>query len=324
MATRDIKIVIPGALHTDIVALGVERLLGQGEFTRSGQLHINAGGKSPNIARMIAELTSGSEVAVVAKTVKDKLGLWQYPVSALKHLGVNTDFVTVVSAKNELDFPGVALIPVDEQGNNQIYAVPGASEQFLPADIKGAEPLFKSAAANYGILAQTLEAPFTTVLAALEMAERHGLEVVLDPGGLNPSQDTKELFKKRIFLLKPNEHEAELLTGIKIKDLKSAQKAAALLQSRNVENVLITHGRMGAYLFTASGASHIPIPKVKATGKIRDEAGCGDQTMATLCALLAQTKPLVEAARQAVISGTLQFYKAGIQPVTKAELRRNT
>lgn len=58
-------------------------------------------------------------------------------------------------------------------------------------------------------------------------------------------------------------------------------KAAAKLQTMGIENVLITHGAHGAYLFAEREQVYIPIPDIEA-GKAKDETGCGDQTMATV------------------------------------------
>jgi ribokinase len=122
-----------------------------------------------------------------------------------------------------------------------------------------------------------------------------------------------------VYLVKPNEHEAKMLTGVEVIDYASARVAAHRLQELGAQNVLITHGEHGAYLFMESGESHIPIPQVSA-GSDRDATGCGDQAMATLCAYLQMGRSLEKAAEVAVLAGTLQFYKSGIQPITQAEI----
>jgi sugar/nucleoside kinase (ribokinase family) len=57
-----------------------------------------------------------------------------------------------------------------------------------------------------------------------------------------------------------------------------------------------------------------------ADGEVCDETGCGDQTTATLCALLSQGPDMARAVRTAILAGTLQFHRRGIQPVTREEL----
>jgi len=63
----------------------------------------------------------------------------------------------------------------------------------------------------------------------------------------------------------PNGPQAELLTGIEVCDLASAQNAARVLRSKGCEAVIITLGEKGSVLTTAEHAGHhIPAPAVKA------------------------------------------------------------
>lgn len=87
------RIIVVGGLNTDIVATGVDDLLGRGELSRSGELFIGPGGKSSNIARMSACLLGPERVFMVGKTSRDPYGLWEVPVKALREAGVNTDQV---------------------------------------------------------------------------------------------------------------------------------------------------------------------------------------------------------------------------------------
>lgn len=121
--------------------------------------------------------------------------------------------------------------------------------------------------------------------------------------------------------MKPNEHEAEMLTGIKVTDFDNAQAAATKLHEQGVENILITAGGNGAFLFSQEHSMHIPIPGVKQSNE-RDETACGDQTMATLCASLQENVALEKAAERAVLAGTLQFYRPGVKPIDKNDLNK--
>ena len=74
-------------------------------------------------------------------------------------------------------------------------------------------------------------------------------------------------------------------------------------------------------MFHENLAKHIPIPSVP-LGKNRDETGCGDQTTAALAVSLQTNEDIYKAAQVAVLAGTLQFGKPGIDPVTREELKR--
>ncbi len=318
MRYKNISIIVPGGLNTDIIAYNIDTLLKKGELSYGGILKIGPGGKSRNIAQMAAQFLGKSRVAMIGITVRDPYGFWRVPLKALEKAGVNTDYVKI-NAFNKRDpqFPGVALIPVDRNGNNQIYVLPGINEQLSKEHIKRAQKLFKNAKERVLIL--SMEIPKEAALCAIEMARENNIKIILDPGGINALDDIDDLLDKRIFLLKPNEHEAEIITGIAIKNFHRAKKAAEKLLQRGIGNILITHGDRGAYLFNNSVEEHIPVPRIP-EGDIRDETGCGDQTTATLAALLTEGYDLITASRFAVKAGTLQYHRVGIEPVQRGEI----
>jgi ribokinase len=311
--------IVIGSLNTDLVATGIKQFPKPGEHVYGKELLIGPGGKSRNIADMIAHLASPKSVAMVGRTVQDPYGLWRAPLDALSKVEVNTDYVVIADYEETGKLPGIALIPIDEEGNNQIFVLPGISDDFSVSDIDAASPLFQDVGDNNGVLVLTLECPLDTAIHAIELANKHDLKVMFDPGGIEADTDLSTLFNARLFLIKPNEHEARMLTGVDVKDFESAKEAAAVLSNNGVENILITHGVQGAYLFSKDVQAHIPIPEVE-DSKEKDETGCGDQTMAALCAFFQEGKPLEEAARLAVLAGTLQFQRTGIQPVNRSEL----
>jgi len=313
------KTIVIGSLNTDLVAVGITRFPKPGEHVRGKELLIGPGGKSRNIADMIAHLSEPSTIAMVGRTVKDSYGLWKVPMDSLANIGVNTDYVVVEDYEKSKKLPGIALIPVDEHGNNQIFVLPGVSDDFSPADIDTAEHLFALVGANHGTLVLTLECPLDTAIHALKQAKTHGLRVMFDPGGIDANTDLTELLEGDVYLIKPNEHEARILTGIEVRDFASAKQAAEKLHEKGIKNALITHGVNGAYLSGPDVQLHIPIPIVE-KGSEKDETGCGDQTMATLCACLQDGKSLAEAAKLAVLAGTLQFNRSGIQPINLQDL----
>ncbi len=318
MTKTSASLIVVGGLNTDIVAAGVDELLGPGELSRSGEILIGPGGKSSNIARMSARLLGRERVFMIGKTSKDLFGLWEVPVKALREAGVITDHVLVEDQAKSGKFPGIALIPVNRSGQNQIYCIPGINDDFRPEDVDRADCLFKEAS-DEGILVLTLEMPLDTAAHAIRKAGESGLRVVLDPGGISPTQDVEALLQAGVYCIKPNEHEAKILTGVEVVDLPSAERAARNLLDRGVRNVLITHGSQGAYLFNADRADQIPVPPFSMETET-DETGCGDQATAVLCSETLRGRPIDEAARAAVYAGTLQFHRRGIQPVHPEEL----
>lgn len=312
-------VIVPGGMNTDIVGLGVERILSAGELTLGGQLRIGPGGKARNMAQMAAAYLGSGTVAMIGRTSRDPFGLWQVPMQALESAGVDITHIKVLGFEEaDCRYPGIAMIPVDVNGRNQIYVLPGVNADFGAADVDAAEALFQ-AGERARILLLAMEIPLPTVEHCLEKANALNIPTILDPGGMRGTE--AELLDERIYLLKPNEHEASLLTERAIEDFASAARAADFLLERGVQNVLITHGPHGAYFFSRSSSFHVPVPQLPAS-RVRDETGCGDQVSALLAACLAEGLEIEEAVRLSVLGGTLQFHRAGIQPVTREELSR--
>lgn len=314
---EDHLIIVPGGLNTDIVGLGVEKLLAPGELTLGGKLKVGPGGKARNMAQMAAAYLGEGKVAMIGRSSKDPFGLWKIPVQSLKDAGVDTTFIKILDFEEAgQKYPGIALIPVDKEGHNQIYVLPGVNEDFSAQDIDVADELFKNEG-KQKILLLALEIPMDTAQHCIEKAASNGIRVILDPGGISVPVD--EIVTEKIFLLKPNEHEIKVLTDLPVNDFESAKNPANILLSRGVQNVLITHGAEGAYLFNRDVSLHIRVPDVEDSA-VPDETGCGDQVTAVVASCLAEGRDLIEAAGLAVRAGTLQFYKAGIQPITRKEL----
>jgi ribokinase len=254
---------------------------------------------------------------MIGRTSQDPLGLWKIPLKALQKAGVNTSYVKKVSFKQAKEkYPGIALIPVDRRGKNQIYVLPGVNQDFGKKDVDQAGRLFTNPL-NNKVMVLALEIPLAIARYCIDKAYQNNIKVVLDPGGISGSIRT--LLNRKVFLLKPNEHEAKLITGITINNLASARKAARKIMQYGVQNIMITHGARGAYLVTPDSGKQIKVPRVK-RGKIRDETGCGDQVTALIGACLAEGQSLEVAAHWAVKGGTLQFHRSGIQPVTRKAL----
>ncbi|MDD5686979.1 MAG: PfkB family carbohydrate kinase [Elusimicrobia bacterium] len=310
-----LQVMVLGGLNTDIIGLGIKELLKPGELTLGGNFVVGPGGKSRNIAQMVAALLGKNKVAMVGKTSKDPFNLWRLPVDALIKAGVNTEFIKILKFDETRKYPGIALIPVNTKGQNQIYVLPGINDDFLAKDIDDAELLFTSVKKNNGILTMSLELPLKTAIYAIKKAKHFGIRVILDTGGISKDENYTELLAQEIFMIKPNEYETKILTGVEVKDFRTAGKAADCFNKKGINNILITHGKNGAYLFCGNIKQHIPVPNVK-KAKLCDETGCGDQVTAALCAGISHGKDILEASRDAILAGTLQFHKVGIKPIT--------
>ena len=318
---KNIVVGVFGSMNTDIIAYGVEKFLKAGEQSVGGILKIGPGGKSRNIAQMVSVLVGKGKVAMVGKTVKDDFNLWKVPFNAMEKEGVITDFIKILDFKKTGRFPGIAIIPVDKKGRNQIYVLPGINEDFCEEDIDEVEEIFEIIRDNKGVVSFTLEMPYRTGIHIVRKCKKYGIKVIIDPGGIQKKMNWKELLEGCYFL-KPNEFEAEILTGVKVEDFKTGKIAGKKILDYGVENVLITCGEKGGYFFSKDISEHIKIPKIDIESKEKDETGCGDQVTAYIIYGIVSGKDIKKTVKESIFAGSLQFYRKGIQPVRKSEVEK--
>ena len=142
---------------------------------------------------------------------------------------------------------------------------------------------------------------------AFELAKEHGAKVILNPA---PYQKVSDEFLSKIFLVTPNENEAEEMTGVPVTDLASASRAAKVFYDKGVENVLITLGSRGVFVSSEGREEIIPAFRVDAV----DTTGAGDAFNGGLLTALAEGKSLWDAAVFGNALAALSVQKMGTSP----------
>jgi ribokinase len=288
------QIVVVGSVNTDMVVQG-PRLPGPGETVIGGRFVMAAGGKGANQAVAAARL--GAEVSLVARVGTDWFG--EQALQGYRREGVGTDLIV----RDPQAHTGVALILVDVGGENSISVASGANANLTPADVERASERIAGAA----VLLLQLEVPLEAVCRAARLAAEAGVPVILDPAPAAPlPRDLLEC----VDLLTPNEHEAQFLTGIAVRDEGSARAAAARLLADGAKNVAITLGPRGVLLATPDAARLIPSVRIDAI----DTTAAGDAFNAGLAWGLAAGLPLEQAASRACLVGALCATRLGAQP----------
>src|SRR5262249_51656271 len=130
----------------------------------------------------------------------------------------------------------------------------GANHALSPADIDRAADRIRSA----DVVLLQLEVPLETVQIAAGLAAEAGVAVVLDPAPA-PAAPLPSSLLKRIAYVKPNETEAEQLTGVRVQDEASARQAAERLLQMGVRNAIVTLGARGA-LWLGPGEAGFVVP----------------------------------------------------------------
>lgn len=292
-----LRVCVVGSLNMDLV-VKVPHLPQVGETVTGGVFSTFPGGKGANQAVCAARL--GVRVAMVGRVGADPFGAQL--VSALRRAGVE-----VTTVRTDPESPtGVAAIAVDEQGQNLIVVAPGANARLLPDDVD------EGLVARSQVLLLQLEIPMVTVLHAARVARRHGAWVCLDPAPAAPAPE--ELYRL-VDVLNPNEVEAAALTGIPIRTLDDAHRAARTLLDRGVRHVVVKLGERGSYYLSCEEAGHVPALPVQAV----DTTAAGDAFAAALGVALGEGRPLREAVRFASCAAALKVKRMGAQSMPSRE-----
>ena len=226
------KILVVGSSNTDMI-INVPRIPHPGETVLGGEFATAAGGKGANQA--VAASRAGGNVTLIACVGGDMFG--QQAVEGFARDGINTQYVSRSAQKPS----GVALIFVSAEGQNSVAVAPGANALLSPAHVRRAAGAFGGASA----LLMQLEIPLRTVADAARLARRHGVPVILNPA---PARDLPGELLRRVTILTPNESEASALSGITVRDERTAAKAAAKLRQRGASAVIVTLGARGAFV----------------------------------------------------------------------------
>jgi ribokinase len=287
------RILVIGSSNTDMV-IKTEKLPLPGETILGGTFLMNPGGKGANQAVAAARL--GGKITFITKRGNDLFG--NQAVGLFMREGIDTQFIV-----KDLEFPsGVALITVDSQGENSIVVAPGSNGQLAEDDIPSS--VFDNT--RFEILLLQLEIPIKTVEYSAITASEKGIKVILNPA---PACKLPDKLLENIWLITPNETEAETLTGTEITDLSSADRAAVFIQEKGVKNVIITLGEMGAYIKSTNFAGLVPGIKVTPV----DTTAAGDVFNGALAVAISEGKDLQEAVVFANKAAAISVTRMGAQ-----------
>ncbi|HIQ20576.1 MAG TPA: ribokinase [Planctomycetes bacterium] len=297
------RIVVVGSSNTDMV-VKTQRIPAPGETVTGGTFFMPPGGKGANQAVAAARL--GAEVTLVAKLGQDMFG--DEAIEGYRREGVLVDHIL----RDPEHHTGVALIIVDEQGENLIAVAPGANFAIRPEEVQGAAERIRSA----DVVLLQLEIPIETVAFTARLAAEAGVTVVLDPA---PAAPLEGALLEHVHYLTPNESEAERLSGVRVADEGSARKAAEALLAAGARSVILTLGARGALVADGRRTFTVPSFPVEAA----DSTAAGDAFNGGLAVALGKGLPLEEAVRQANMVGALSVTRMGAQPSlpTEEELR---
>ena len=213
---------------------------------------------------------------------------------SLEAAGVDTTFL-----RDDAGAPsGIALIGVDEAGDNAIVVSPGANGRVGPEDVADAEAVIRDAT----VLLLQLEVPMEAVAAAARVASG---TVVLNPAPAAPLPDD---LLQLVDVLVPNAIELAQLVGTEPPG--DVDEVVELARSLPVATVVVTMGAAGALLVTPDDHLVVPAPTIHPV----DTTGAGDSFCGALAEALARGVELGTAVERAVHAGAVTATRPGAQP----------
>jgi len=288
------KIVVVGSANTDFV-LSMPQLPARGETVLGESFRVVRGGKGANQAVAAARL--GANVTFVACLGTDSFG--NESVAAYRQEGIRTDFIR----QDPETHSGVALIMVNQNGENIIAVGPGANGRLTAADVLAADTAIREA----DCLLLQLEIPLAAVQAAAEMAHRHHVKVILNPA---PAQKLPPEILKAVDYLTPNEAEAAILAG-RDPSASGPDSLGTLASLLGVPNLVVTLGAKGACIVQSSQTmDYVPAFPITPV----DTTASGDAFSAALAVALARGESLSQAVRYANAAGAITATRPGAQP----------
>jgi len=271
-----------------------ERFPKPGETIIGGEFFMFPGGKGANQAVAAARL--GGDVTFVAKVGNDVFG--KQAMEGFKAENINTKYVFT----DENAASGVALITVNSEGENEIVVASGANGQLNKANITTA----KKAITDADIIILQLEVPIETVAYAIKQSLKANKRVILNPA---PAQALPDELLNGLFLITPNETEAEILTSVKVTNVSTARLAADELLRKGVQNVIITMGSKGAFFMNKTETFLIEAERVNAV----DSTAAGDIFNGALALAVSKDKPWKEAIVFANKAAAISVTRMGAQ-----------
>ncbi|QDT63828.1 ribokinase [Calycomorphotria hydatis] len=288
------KVTVVGSINMDLV-LRCAQLPKPGETISVQSYSEVPGGKGANQA--VSASRAGANVSMIGRVGDDAFA--DQLIEELEASGVDCSSVLRTS-----DCPsGLAVIGVEDEGQNAIMFVGGANTRLCPSDIKSLSHVVESS----DVILLQLEIPHETVMEAISIANAAGVRVILDPAPA-PEFVSEELLQ--VDLICPNEHEASHISGLPVNDMQQIAAAAKAIYERGPRHVVITLGGGGAYLYDSDGGRLIEPFETK----VKDTTAAGDAFIGALAVHWAEGNELAESVRFGNAAGSIAASREGAQP----------
>ncbi|QSN65132.1 ribokinase [Caballeronia sp. M1242] len=289
------SVVILGIYVTDL-AFRAQRMPLLGETVAGSAFAMGPGGKGSNQA--VAAARAGADVIFCTRIGNDAFGKIAQATWAAEGITSRASVIDDIAT-------GAAHIYVDENtGGNAIIVAAGAAGTLGPADVDAIEADIAKAA----VFVTQLEQPIPAAKRGLELARKHGVTTVFNPA---PALALDDDIYPLCDYITPNETEAAALTGVAVKSVDDARRAADVLLSKGARAAIITLGEAGALLHSASESVLVPAFEC---GRVVETAGAGDGFTGGFAAALARGDSALDAVRFGCALASISVTRPGTAP----------
>lgn len=288
------RICVVGSINIDIIT-STERFptIGENVFADTFEV-FQIGGKGANQALALGRL--GQDVSMVG-LLGDKF----YSDETYKLLGENNVDCRGISLIKD-QYPGIGLVIVDKNGDNEILVYPGTNNMMTTAYIDQ----FWDIISNSDIILFQLEIPVEVSLYAMKRLKSFNKTIILDPA---PVKKVPDEIYQYVDYLTPNETELQGHTQMAIVSDEDMKRAAGHFIDKGVGCVIHKAGRNGAYIIGKDIFHHVQGYQVNAI----DSTAAGDAFNAGLAYGLAQESELLQCVNFANAVGALTTTAIGAE-----------
>ena len=288
------RVAVVGSLNVDYVVF-VDRLPQPGETLPASKLLRFFGGKGANQA--IAAARQGAHVSLIGCVGSDEQGH-----AYRRRLEVEGIDTTGLATASDI-LTGTALISVDRSGENTIVVAPGANGEMTPGALRAQARLIASA----DVVLLQFEIPLPALLAAVRLADKVGVPVVLNPSPMHAGFPWGRLPLHAVLV---NAGEAHALFGLHPGRLTSMLPAwrRAMLQKK-IRSLIITRSAEPTLCLTATDFLEVPTLPVRPV----DTVGAGDAFAGAFASRFAEGMDLPHCIRVANVAAALATLKKGAQ-----------
>ena len=296
-------IAVVGGVNVDIGGRPYQPL--QRRDSNPGKIHISLGGVGRNIAHNL-RLLGERQVYLLTAFGDDAFAL--KIEHSCKEIGIDISRARLIAGGKTSTY----IYLCNEEGEMEIaLSDMDICREINPAYLTSQEALLNGARLVVidGNLSQD---------ALLWLAKHCEAPIFADPVSAAKAEKLLPILGK-IHTLKPNRLEAEVLSGVRIEDEESLNRAAEILLEKGVKRVFISLGSEG--VFAAEGEQ-----RVRAVGQpicLKNSSGAGDAFMAALVRSFPETEDLKACAEQAAMAAAIAVEsEETVNPALSTELLR--